>query len=223
MTIFSRITDIINANINALLEHAEDPGKMIRLMIQEMEDTLVEVRSRAVRAIADKRELERKLQRLTRGQGEWEDKAAFALRKNREDLARSALVVKRKLEEQARTLSEELALIDGSLSRHNEDLAKLQSKLDEARARRKSLELRMNTAKDRVLVRRTLNDGRVDEALGRYQALERRIDELEAGADVYDLGRAKTLEQEFADLEVDAEVADDLERLKDRVRAESRD
>ena len=223
MTVFSRITDIINANINALLERAEDPEKMIRLMIQEMEDTLVEVRSRAVRAIADKREIERRVERLARSRAEWEDKAAFALRKGREDLARGALVVKRKLDEQARVLGEELALIEESLARHNEDLAKLQGKLDEAKARKQSLELRMRTAQDRVRVRRTLGDGRVDEALERYQSLERRIDELEAGAEVYDLGRAKTLEQEFADLEVDAEVADDLERLKAQVRAEAGD
>ena len=223
MTIFSRITDIINANINALLERAEDPEKMIRLMIQEMEDTLVEVRSQSVRAIADKREIERRIDRLETSGKEWEDKAAFALVKGREDLARSALVVKRKLEDQAALLREELALIEESLARHNADLAKLQAKIDEAKARKSSIELRMNTAKDRVRVRRALHDGRVEDALNRYGSLERRIDELEAGAEVYDMGKAKTLEQEFAELEVEADVAEDLERLRARVAAERRD
>ena len=221
MTIFSRITDIINANINSLLERAEDPAKMIRLMIQEMEDTLVEVRSQSVRAIADKREIERKIERLEASGKEWEDKAAFALGKGREDLARSALLVRRKLEDQAALLREELKVIEASLARHGEDLARLQAKIDEAKARKSSIELRMKTAKGRVRVRDALHDGRVDDALQRFGSLERRIDELEAGAEVYDMGKAKTLEQEFAELEVDGDVAEDLARLKARVAAES--
>ena len=223
MTIFSRITDIINANINTLLERAEDPEKMIRLMIQEMEDTLVEVRSQSVRAIADRSKIEREIERLEKTSGqEWEDKAAFALGKGREDLARSVLVVKRKSEEQATLLREELALVNDSLARHNEDLDKLQAKLDEAKARKSSIELRMKTAKGRVRVRRALHDDRVEDALKRYGSLERRIDELEAGAEVYDMGKAKTLEQEFAELEVEADVAEDLARLKARVAAGGR-
>ena len=223
MTIFSRITDIINANISALLERAEDPEKMIRLMIQEMEDTLVEVRSQSVRAIADKREIERRIERLDTSGQEWEDKAALALGKGREELARSALVVKRKIEDQTALLREELALIEESLARQNADLAKLQAKIDEAKARKSSIELRMSTAKDRVRVRRALHDDRVEGALNRYGALERRIDELEAGAEVYDMGKAKTLEQEFAELEAEADVDEDLERLRARVAAERRD
>ena len=223
MTIFSRITDIINANINSLLERAEDPEKMIRLMVQEMEDTLVEVRSQSVRAIADKREIERKIERLETNADEWEDKAAFALSKGREDLAKSALLVKRRLQDQAGLLRAELALIEASLERHNADLAKLQGKIEEAKARKSSIELRMKTAKDRVRVKRALHDDRVEDALKRYGSLERRIDELEAGAEVYDMGKAKTLEQEFAELEVEADVAEDLARLRARVAAENRD
>ena len=219
MTIFSRLTDIINANINSLLERAEDPEKMIRLMIQEMEDTLVEVRSRSVRAIADKREIERKIERLDSSGHEWEEKAAFALGKGREDLAKSALLVRRKLQEQAVLLRDELALIDDSLARHNADLAKLQAKLVEAKARKSSIELRMTTAKDRVRVKNALHDDRVDDALNRYGSLERRIDELEAGADVHDMGKARTLEQEFAELEAEADIAEDLARLRERVGA----
>ena len=222
MTIFSRITDIINANINALLERAEDPAKMIRLMIQEMEDTLVEVRSQSVRAIADKREIERKMERLETNGREWEDKAAFALAKGREDLAKSALLVKRKFDDQAALLRQELALIEESLARHNEDLAKLQAKINEAKARKSAIELRMKTAKGRVRVRDALYDDRIDDALNRFGSLERRIDELEAGAEVYDMGKAKTLEQEFAELAAEADVAEDLARLKARVAAESR-
>ena len=223
MAIFSRITDIINANINALLERAEDPEKMIRLMIQEMKGTLVEVRSQLVRTMADRREIECKIECLDTNGRYWEDKAAFALGKGREDLAKSALLVKRKLEDQATLLREELELIEESLARHNEDLAKLQVKIDEAKARKSSIELRMTTAKDRVRVKHALHDDRIEEALNRYGSLERRIDELEAGAEVYDMGKAKTLEQEFAELEAEADVAEDLARLKARVAAGGRD
>lgn len=217
MGIFSRLTDIINANINALLERAADPEKMIRLMIHEMEDTLVEVRSQAVRSIAEKKELGRRLDMLRTKQKKWDEKAEFALRKNREDLAKSALVVKRKLEEQAEAFAQERQLVEESLERHNADLTLLQAKLDEAKTRKKGLELRMKTAQDRVKIKRTLNDGRVDGALNRYESLERRIDELEANADVFDLGKKKTLEEEFTDLEVEADIKADLERLRARV------
>ncbi len=223
MGIFSRITDIVNANINSLLERAEDPEKMIRLMIQEMEDTLVEVRSQAVRTIADKKELERRLEKLVAKQAHWEEKATFALRKSREDLAKSALVVKHKLEEQAGTLRDELMLVEESLQRHDADLAQLQAKLNEAKARKKGLEMRMKSAKERVKIRLTLHDGRVDDALNRYESLERRIDDLEANAEVYDLGKSKTLEEQFEDLEAEAEIEADLERLKAQVGTEVRD
>ena len=222
MGIFSRLTEIINANINVLLEKAEDPEKMIRLMIQEMEDTLVEVRSGAVRGIADRKEIERKVEALTAKQADWEQKAELALRRSRDDLAKSALVVKRKIEEQVETLRQELVLIEDTLTRHDDDLAALQAKLDEAKMRKKALELRMKTAKDRVTIRRTLNDGRVDEALSRYESLERRIDDLEASAEVYDMGKGKSLEDEFAELETVDEIDAELARLKARVSGEAR-
>ena len=150
-------------------------------------------------------------------QDHWDEKAEFALRRNRENLAKSALVVKRKLEDQASALGEELVLVEESLTRHDADLAQLEAKLNEAKARKKALEVRMTTAKDRVKIRRTLNDGRIDEALNRYESLERRIDELEANAEVYDLGKGKTLEEEFEELEVEADIESDLARLKARV------
>ncbi|MFT5394698.1 MAG: phage shock protein A [Gammaproteobacteria bacterium] len=219
MGIFSRMTDIMNANINSILDRAEDPEKMVRLMIQEMEDTLVEVRSRAVRSIAEKKEIQRRITRLNEAQEEWAEKAEFAISKGRDELASGALIAKRKLAEQGATLTEELDLVEDSLARNNGDISQLQAKLEEAKTRKKALEIRMQTAKDRVRVRQTLNDSRVDDALGRYDALERRIDELEAGAEVYDMGRAKSLEEEFSDLEGQAEVADELAALKAKVRS----
>jgi len=219
MGIFSRFSDIMNANINSLLDRAEDPEKMVRMMIQEMEETLIEVRSSAVKSIADKKELIRHAERLEAGQKEWTEKAEFAISKGREDLAKAALVARRKLEDQAAALETELSVIEDSLARYNDDLSRLQSKLDEAKTKRKSVEVRMKTAQKRVRVRQTLHDGRIDEALTRYEILERRIDELEADAESYDLGSdgARSLDEEFADLEAESGIQDELSQLKAKV------
>lgn len=158
MGIFSRLTDIINSNLNSLIERAEDPEKMVRLMIQEMEDTLVEVRSQAVKAIADKREIERRLETLEKLRAEWESKAEFALTKGREDLAKGALAARHRIGEQTDRLAVELAALEEAQSRHQHDLSLLQEKLDEAKARKKALEVRMRTARDRVRIKQSLHD-----------------------------------------------------------------
>ncbi len=217
MSIFSRLTDIVHSNLNALLDKAEDPEKTVRLMIQEMEDTLVEVRSTSVKTIADKKAIERRLARLEAAGEEWQEKAEFALSKNREDLARGALVARRKLAEQAAQLRGELAAVEESLAKYNDDLAQLQAKLNEARAKKKALEIRMATASKRRAVRRTLNDARIQDAMARYETLERRIDELEADAESYDLGRERTLEDEFADLAAENGVEEELREIKARL------
>ncbi|NQW01101.1 MAG: phage shock protein PspA [Rhodospirillales bacterium] len=214
MTIFSRLTDIVQSNINALLDKAEEPEKMIRLMIQEMEDTLVEVRSTAVKAIADKKEILNRLERLDAAAAEWQEKAGFALSKNREDLAKGALIAKNKLLDQCNALRRELAGIELAIDKYNADLGQLQAKLDEAKSKKKSIEIRMNTAQKRVKIRQTLHDGRVDDAIERYSGLERRINELEAGAEVYDLGKGRTLDDEFADLAAESAIGDELARMK---------
>lgn len=217
MSIFSRLTDIVHSNISSLLDHAEDPEKMIRLMIQEMEDTLVEVRSSAVKSIADKKELGRRLDKLDTSAAEWEKKAEFALTKHREDLAKGALVAKQKLTEQADTLRQELVLVEESLTKTHDDLAQLQQKLHEAKTKKKALEIRMKSAQKRVKMRSTLNDGRIDDAMARYDTLERRIDELEADAEAYDLGKSRSLDEEFADLAAENSIADELAAMKTKL------
>lgn len=214
MTIFSRLTDIVQSNINSLLDKAEEPEKMIRLMIQEMEDTLVEVRSTAVKAIADKKEILKRLDKLDAAALEWQEKAEFALTKDREDLAKGALIAKSKLLDQSDALRHELTGVDLAIEKYNVDLSQLQAKLDEAKAKKKGIEIRMNTAKKRVKIRQTLHDGRVDDAMERYSGLERRIDELEADAEVYDLGKARTLDDEFSELAAESAVVDELAQMK---------
>ncbi|WP_339777099.1 phage shock protein PspA [uncultured Thalassospira sp.] len=221
MGVFSRLSDIVNANINSLLDRAEDPEKMVRLMIQEMEDTLVEVRSSAVKAIADKKEVERKLKKLHDGQNEWEEKAEFAVSKGRDDLAKGALMARRRLAEQSAVLERELEVIEETLAKFDEDLNKLHNKLNEAKGKQRAVEIRMKTAEKRVKMREKLHNGQIDEALLRYEAMERKIDELEASADSFDLGRAKSLDEQFGDLESELGIEDDLKALKERVNKDS--
>src|SRR5690606_19786269 len=220
MSIFSRLTDIINSNLSSLLDRAEDPEKMIRLMIQEMEDTLVEVRATAARVIADQKEGRRTLQRLGDAQAEWQRKAELALGRGREDLAKGALVEKAKLAENAKALEAELQLLDEALAKQDEDIAKLEGKLAEAKAKQKAILARQGTASARLKVRQRVHDGRIDDAFTRFAQMERRLDNLEGEVEAYDLGAGKSLAEELSDLEAEAAVEEELQRMKSRLRAD---
>ena len=195
MGIFSRFTDIVNANVNALLDKAEDPQKMIRLIIQEMEDTLVEVRTSSARSLADKKQLQRRVQNLQAQMDEWQQKASLAIQKGREDLARAALFEKL-----------------------TSDVRELENKLQETRARQQALIMRQKNAGNRRDVRRQLDTSKIDEALSKFEQYERRIDEMEADVDSYQLGRGKSLENEFADLQAQDEIEKELARLRDTMK-----
>ncbi len=217
MSIFSRLSDIMNSNINSALDRAEDPEKMVRLMIQEMEDTLVDVRSTAAKVIAEKKEIERRLVKVSRGQQDWGAKAELAMSKQREDLARAALVEKNRLQESESTLRVELKLLDTALDKHEDDITKLESKLREVKLKRKSIEARRQTASAQLKVRERLHDGRVDEALARYDQMEKRIDETQGRVEAYDLGKTKSLAEEIADLEIESQIDSELEAIKKRL------
>ncbi len=222
MSIFSRLTDIVNANLNSLLDRAEDPEKMIRLMVQEMEDTLVEVRASAARGIADKKDIERKLTRAESAQDEWERKAELALSKDRDDLAKGALLEKAKLEETAGYLSQELGHLAEAFQKHEVDIQQLEQKLREARAKQKSLTTRVATAESSLRVRERLQDYRVEDAFERFEKMERRIDMVEAETEAYDVGHARSLDDEILDLERDEAIEAELEALKSKVAGEKK-
>lgn len=213
MSIFSRLSDIINSNLTALLDKAEDPEKMVRLIIQEMEETLVEVRTTSARAIADRKELQRRLEWLRREAATWEQKAEIALRKDREDLARGALLERARLEAEAGATDAEFAALDESIARLSDDIGKLQAKLTDARTRQKSLVVRGRTAHSQLGVRRQLHRASIDEAMGRFEHYERRMDDLEGQVESYDLG-SRNLAEEIAELEANEQIDAELEALK---------
>ena len=221
MSIFSRLADIVNSNVSALLDRAEDPEKMIRLMIQEMEDTLVEVRSTAARAIADRKETERRLIRLKDAQAEWQRKAELALAKDREDLAKGALLEKSKLAETAKALDEELERLDVALGKHADDVVKLEAKLSEVKAKQKALQARHSTASSQLKVRRQVHDNRIEDAFARFEQMERRLDSTEGDVESFDLGKGKTLSEEIAELEAEGAIEEELAALKARVSSNS--
>jgi phage shock protein A len=217
MGVFSRISDIVNSNLNSILDRAQDPEKIIRLIIQEMEDTLVEVRSSAVKTIAEKKELERKIANLTRERDEWQAKAELALAKDREDLAKGALQVKSRLVQDLVALERQCGQIDEGLARQSDDVVKLQQKLADAKTRETQMVARHQTATNRLKLRTTLYDSRVTDAFTRFEQVERALDELEGRVDVYDIARPKSVADEIAELEASHQIESELADLKARL------
>lgn len=217
MGIFSRTRDIIAANFNELLDQADDPAKMIRMIILEMEETLVEVRASAARTIADQKEMHRHTVKLAKLQADWGEKAHLAISKDREDLARAALVEKKRASDMGDQLKQEIAVLDDALRAYEQDIAKLQNRLREARSRQTQIAARLESAENRVKLRSLMTNERVDEALARFDQLERRVDYAEGRADALSItdGTAKpSLADEIAALEGADKIDEELEEMK---------
>ncbi|HYI63924.1 MAG TPA: phage shock protein PspA [Allosphingosinicella sp.] len=215
MGIFSRTRDIIAANVTDLLDKAEDPAKMIRMIIMEMEETLVEVRASAARTIADQKEMRRQIAKLDRLQDSWVEKAELALSKGRDDLAKAALFEKQKAAEMAGQLNTEIGVLDDALKASEGDIFKLQNKLREARARQNAVMTRMESAQNRTRLRELYSGPKVDDAFSRFDVLERHADLAEGQADALGLGGPlKSLDEEISELRNADKVDAELEALK---------
>jgi phage shock protein A len=216
MGIFSRMTDIINSNITAMLDQAEDPEKMVRLIIQEMEDTLVEVRSSSARVLADRKEATRRLEQVRDEAAGWDAKARLAIAKSREDLARAALQEKHAIEEEVALVEKELVATDEHIAQLGSEITQLQQKLDDARARQKALTMRSKTVASRIKVKRQIQRETLDDAFQRFERFERRMDALEGQLESMDLGREvpPDLAAQINALQDDESISTELERLK---------
>ncbi len=216
MSVFNRISDIINANLNAILEQAEDPEKIVRMITQEMEETLVEVRSASARYLADKKQINHRARMLKREAESWATKAELAVNKGRDDLAKAALREKNRFDTASTATEGDLKQIEIAIEKLASDAVQLESKLQLAKARQKALILRGQTAKSRIKVKRQMNDVSFDEAFGRFDSYERKLDEMEGEIESYNLGN-QTLADEIHDLEKDEFLNAELESLKSRI------
>ena len=213
MGIFSRLSDVINSNVHAMLDKAEDPEKMVRLIIQEMEDTLVEVRSTAVRTLARKKELQRQLASLRSDGADWGRKAELAMSKDREDLARGALSARQRALDQTAAVERELTAVDDEVVKLDGDTGKLKAKLAEARQRQKTIALRSQSVSSRLKVKGQLHDQRMTDATLKMEQYESKIDRMEAELEAYDLG-TRSLNDEFQHLESNDKVEEELAKLR---------
>lgn len=213
MGIFSRFADIVNSNINAILDKAEDPEKMVRLIIQEMEDTLVEVRSTSAKTLAEKKELSRRVATLEAQVEQWQEKAELALSKDRDDLAKAALMEKNKASETKDAVEKELAHVDEHIAKLQQEISTLQDKLSDAKARQKAIVLRQRSAESRLDVKKALDSNKVEDALDKFSRYENKIDGLESQVESYELGQ-QSLANEIEQLQQDEKINDELSALK---------
>ena len=221
MGMFSRFTDIINANLNNMLDKAEQPEKMIKLIIQEMEETLVEVRSTAAKNIAEKKTLMRQVKSAQTSVTHWHSKAEIAISKNREDLAKSALTQKHKSQAELEQLTKECEYLAVFLADVQDDAARLQDKLSEAKRRQEAYVLRQESAQVRLKVREKAAIYNIDEAITKFERYQQKIDQVEAQVEAYDLTNASRsstdLSAQFDELEKDESIEKELAAMKKQV------
>ena len=214
MGIFTRFRDIISSNINAMLDKAEDPEKLIKLMIREMEDTLVEIKASCAGVMASMKKIQRQLDEVQTRIKYWGERAALAARKGRDDLAREALLEKRRYGERAGSLEEELSEHSLLVEQYQEDIGQLEDKLGSAREKQRMLQQRHIHARRKMRAQEDIRRMETSDAIFRFEEFENRIERMEAEADLVNFGRKQTLEGELDSLLVDDDIEKELQRIK---------
>jgi len=214
MGIFTRFRDIVSSNINAMLDSAEDPDKMIKLMIREMEDTLIEIKSSCAGVIASRKKLERKLDELLERRNLWAKRAELAVNKGRDGLAREALVEKRRFSELAESLNAEVLEHSSLIEQYQEDIQELEGKLSGAKEKKRTLAERHKKAQNKKRAQTDIRRMDSSESMARFEHLESRIERMEAEADMVNFGKPKTVDDEFDDLATDDEIEKELAKMK---------
>ncbi|WP_018983716.1 phage shock protein PspA [Salinimonas chungwhensis] len=215
MGMFSRVTDIINANINAMLDKAEDPQKMIRLMVQEMEEALAQARCISAQYIAQKKQLNRKAQELQKSEQRWHQKAQLAVTKNSDELARAALSEKQRVVREREQINDQVSVIDEQLAKLTDDIERLYQKLSDARQKARALAQRESALSTQLKVRNQGHHIQVQHAMARFESYQQKVERLEAEVESYELGRGNcSLNAQFAQLEQDADIEQELARMK---------
>ncbi len=218
MSIFNRLSDIINSNISSLLDKAENPEKMIRMVIQEMEETLVEVRSGTAKVIAEKKTLSRRSEQYKKQAADWEQKAELALSKGREDLAKAALNEKANINSSVDITEIDLAKLDETLDKLSSEIEQLQAKLNDARARQKTIVMRTKATNSRLDVNRQLHNYTIDNAMDKFEYYEKKIDQMEGQMEGNNIHQEKRgLQNEFDDLARQESIDKELEELKSKL------
>lgn len=214
MGIFTRVRDIINSNISAMLEHAEDPEKMVKLMIREMEDTLVEIKASCAGVMANAKKVERQMADARSREADWGGKASLAVSKGRDDLAREALVEKRRNTQRIESLELELKELNALVEKYKSHIRQLEDKLRAAREKQRVLVQRHIHARKNRRAQEEIRRIDSSEALMRFDQFEGRIERMESDADLVNFGKKPTLEEKIDDLLLDDDIEKELETLK---------
>ena len=214
MGIFTRFRDIISSNINAMLDKAEDPEKLIKLIIREMEDTLIELKASCAGTMANCKKIQRQLDESEARESEWEERAALAVQKGRDDLAREALLEKRQFVYRAGRFKKELEEHNGLVAQYQGDIRQLEDKLSSAREKQRTLVQRQIHAKGKIRAQQEIRRMEGTDAVLRFEELEKRIERMEAEADLVNYAKKPDLETEFDKLMDDEALEDELNKLK---------